>query len=54
MLLELGYAYANSKKIILAKKEDVYTTFVQEIAEKTISFTDLEDLYKKLELLELS
>lgn len=53
MLLELGYAYAKGKKIILAKKEDVHTTFVQEMAKKTISFVDLEDLYKKLELLEL-
>lgn len=54
MLLELGYAYAKGKKIILAKKEDVHTTFIQEIAGGTISFTDLKDLYKKLELLELS
>ena len=53
MLLELGYAYAKGKKIILAKKDDVYTTFVQELANNTISFTDLEDLYKKLELIEL-
>lgn len=54
MLLELGYAYAKGKKIILAKKDDVYTTFVQELAERTISFTDLEDLYEKIEKLELS
>lgn len=54
MLLELGYAYAKGKKIILAKKNDTYTTFVQELAQKTFSFESIEDLYKKLELLELS
>ena len=54
MLLELGYAYAKGKKVILAKKEDVYTTFVQELAKRTISFSDLDDLYEKLELLDLS
>lgn len=54
MLLELGYAYAKGKKIILAKKDDVHTTFVQELSGKTIAFSDIEDLYKKLELLELS
>lgn len=54
MLLELGYAYAKGKKVILAKKEDVSTTFVQELASQTISFIDLKDLYEKLELLELS
>lgn len=54
MLLELGYAYAKGKKIILAKKEGVFTTFVHELAMQTISFTHIEDLYQKLEKLELS
>ena len=53
MLLELGYAYAKGKKIILAKKNDIYTTFIQEISNQTLTFTDLEDLYKKLENIEL-
>lgn len=54
MLLELGCAYARNKKIILAKKNDVYTTFLQELAEQTILFSDLDDLYKQLEDIKLS
>ncbi len=54
MLLEIGYAYAKGKKIILANKDGVKTTFVNELAEKIISFEDLDDLYKKLKSLELS
>lgn len=54
MLLELGYAHAKRKKIILAKKEGVNTNFIQEIAGQHISFTNLEDLYEKLEKLQLS
>lgn len=54
MLLELGYSYAKGKKIILAKKEDVRTTFIQEISDQDISFNNLEDLYEKLEKIQLS
>lgn len=54
MLLELGYAYAKGKKILLAKKEGVHSTFIQEFSNQNISFTDIEDLYEKLEKLKLS
>lgn len=53
MLLELGYAYSKGKKIILAKKNDVRTTFVQEISMQNIDFENLEDLYEKINKLEL-
>lgn len=53
MLLELGYAYSKGKKIILAKKSDVQTTFVQEISEQIIDFDSLDELYDKLQKLEL-
>lgn len=53
MLLELGYAYSRGKNIILAKQEAVHTTFVQELSSQNISFVDLEDLYRKLEFVNL-
>lgn len=53
MLLELGYAYAKNKRIILAQQKDVRTNFLQELAEQTLSFSDLEDLYKQVAVLKL-
>jgi nucleoside 2-deoxyribosyltransferase len=48
MLIEVGYALASQKRIILAIKNDVKTTFLHQIANEVIEFENLEDLYKKI------
>jgi len=48
MLIEVGYALASQKKIVLTIKNDVKTTFLHQIADEVIEFENLEDLYKKL------
>lgn len=53
MLLEVGYALAKGKKIILAIKKDVFTYFLPEIAERVIEYGELDELYQKLENLKL-
>lgn len=53
MFLELGYALAKGKKIILLIKEGVKTVFLPEIAHHVIEFADLNELYSNLEELRL-
>jgi len=54
MLLELGYAMATGKKIILALKEGAKPVFLPEIASTVIHFSDLPELYSKLKTLNLN
>ena len=54
MLLEVGYALAKGKKIILAIKSGVHVTFLSEIADVVIEFEEPDDLYSKLKMLFLS
>lgn len=49
MLMEIGYALANNKKITLLIKKDVSTAFIREIADKIIEFEELNNL-KELNL----
>ncbi|MDO8524115.1 MAG: nucleoside 2-deoxyribosyltransferase [bacterium] len=51
MLLEVGYAIAKNKKIILATKKDIQTVFLREMANSIIEFENLEDLNNKLSIL---
>lgn len=44
MLIEIGYALAKKKKIILIIKKGVRTTFVREIADKIIEFENLKEI----------
>jgi len=48
MLIEAGYALASQKKIILAIKNDVKTTFLHQIANEVIEFESVDDLFTKL------
>lgn len=48
MLLEIGYALAKKKKIILAIKKDIETTFIRAMADEVIEFEDVKDLSRKL------
>ncbi len=48
MLIEIGYALAKGKKIILAIKKGVRLSFAEEIADKVIEFEDINDLKEKL------
>ncbi len=48
MLLEIGYALAKKKKFVLAIKEGVRTVFIREMADQTIEFETLDQLYSKL------
>ncbi len=48
MLLEIGYALAKKKKLILAIKKDVRTVFIREMADQIIEFEALDQLYSKL------
>lgn len=49
MILEIGYAIAKKKRIILAIKEGIESRWITHYSEKTIKFKDLPDLYSKLE-----
>ncbi|MDD5738837.1 MAG: nucleoside 2-deoxyribosyltransferase [Candidatus Pacebacteria bacterium] len=53
MLLEVGYALAKNKKIVLAIKKDIQTVFLQEMANSIIEFENLDDLNDKLSDLKL-
>lgn len=44
MLIEIGYAMAKNKKIILIIKKGVETTFVGQVAHKVIEFESLHQL----------
>jgi len=48
MLLEIGYALAKRKKIILVIKKGMRLLFTEEIADKVIEFEDINDLKQKL------
>ena len=50
-LIELGYALARGRKIIIAIKKDIKMTWATEVANKIIIFKTEEELYKKLEKL---
>lgn len=48
LLLEVGFAKALGKKIVLAIKDDVRAVFLKDVADLIISFNNLEDLQVKL------
>jgi len=48
MLIEVGYALAKGKKLIVAVKEGVDKTYVPELADHVIKFSDVYDLCNKL------
>ena len=51
MLLEIGYALAKNKKIVLAIKKDIQTVFLCEMASSIIEFENLDDLNARLSVL---
>ena len=53
MLMELGYAIAKKKKIILAIQRDIKDIIFRRQIEEVIEFKDLEDLKKKLTLIKV-
>ncbi|MDO8538684.1 MAG: nucleoside 2-deoxyribosyltransferase [archaeon] len=53
MLIEVGYAIAKKKKIILAIKKGTKSTFLREIAEQIIEFETLEELFETLSKLKV-
>jgi len=48
MLMEIGYALGNNKKIILAINKKVQKTYLREIADKVIEFNNIEDIKDKI------
>jgi nucleoside 2-deoxyribosyltransferase len=48
MLIEAGYAIAKKKKVYLAIKKEIHTTFMRKMADKIIEFETLDDLYQEL------
>lgn len=49
MLLEVGYALAKGKRIILAIKSGIKMNFLPQIASEVIEFKTYDELYSKLE-----
>jgi nucleoside 2-deoxyribosyltransferase len=49
MLLEIGYSYAKRKRIIVAIKKGIKTTWIKEIIPEIIEFESDKDLFRKLE-----
>jgi nucleoside 2-deoxyribosyltransferase len=48
MLIELGYSYAKRKRIILAIKKGIKTTWIRELIKEVIEFSDINDLCNQL------
>ena len=48
MLIELGYAVAKGKKVVLLIKKNIKSDFIRAIANQIIEFNNLEDTYNKL------
>lgn len=53
MLIEVGYALAKGKQIILAKRKGVHAHSLEGVASRLIEFEDLEDLNQQLSKLKL-
>lgn len=53
MILEIGYAIAKNKKIILAIQKGIESRWIKHYSEKIIEFETLQELYKKIEVLKL-
>jgi len=53
MLIEVGYALAKKKKIILVIKKGINLYFTEDIADEIIEFSDIDDLLNKLEKLKI-
>ncbi len=51
-LMEVGYAIAIKKPIIVAYQQDV-KTYVPELANKSVAYKDIDDLVQKIKELEL-
>jgi len=51
MLLEIGYAYAKNKRMIVAIKKGIKTIWLKEIIPEIIEYENLEDLCIKLKKL---
>ncbi len=48
MLMEIGYAFAKNKKIILFIKKKVVKTYLREMTDRYIEFESTRDLYNKM------
>lgn len=48
LLLEVGYAKALGKKIILAIKENERAVFIKEIADEIVEFENIDDLVRRI------
>ncbi|HTY39880.1 MAG TPA: nucleoside 2-deoxyribosyltransferase [Candidatus Paceibacterota bacterium] len=48
MLIEIGYALARKKKMVLAIQRNISTVFLREIADIVIDFENMDDLKKQL------
>jgi nucleoside 2-deoxyribosyltransferase len=48
MLMEVGYALAKGKRIIVEVRDDVTKTYLPDMAEITFRFSNTEDLREKL------
>ena len=44
MLIEIGYAMAKQKKIVLLVRKDIETNYLRDIADTVIEFADIKEL----------
>ncbi len=51
MLMEIGYALAKGKRVILAIKKDLGRTHLRDLIDEIIEFEDIEELKEKLKKL---
>jgi nucleoside 2-deoxyribosyltransferase len=49
MLMELGYAIARKKRLVLAIREDIRDSIFRRHIDDVIEFKDVDDLQEKLE-----
>jgi nucleoside 2-deoxyribosyltransferase len=48
LLIEIGYVMATGKKLIVAVQNDVKNTYLRELADQVIEYTNIDDLVEKL------
>lgn len=49
MLMEIGYAMAKNKRIVLLVKKEVKKTHIRNLIKEQYEFSDMAELYNKLE-----
>jgi len=54
MLMEIGYAFAKGKKVIIATKEGIQNTYLPSMANLSLTYKDVDDLLQKIKKIDFT